>query len=68
MIQHWASFGVWRDGKRQFFYFDTNAFRRGVTKRVDKETARQQALALAGVSADAIEINPDQAGPPPWIP
>lgn len=66
VIQHWESFEVQRDGKRTMFFFDTNAFRRGVNGRVDKETARQQALAFANLTADKIEIDPNEAGPPPW--
>lgn len=66
VIQHWESFEVHRDGKRKRFFFDTSAFRRGVSGKVDKETARQRALAFAGCGEDAIEIDPAEAGPPPW--
>jgi hypothetical protein len=55
-----------RDGKVKKCFFDTNAFRRSVSGRVDKDTARQQALAYAGCVEDAIEIDPNEAGPPPW--
>jgi hypothetical protein len=66
VIQHWESFEVQRDGKIKKFFFDTNAFRRGVTGHMSKEAARQDALAFAGLTEDQIEIDPEQAGPPPW--
>jgi hypothetical protein len=66
IILHWESYEVHRDGKRKMFFFDTNAFRRGVSGRVSKETARQEALAYSGLREDQIEIDPEQAGPPPW--
>jgi hypothetical protein len=66
VIQHWESFEVQRDGKVKKFFFDTNAFRRGVSGRPTKEAARQDALAFAGLTEDQIEIDPEHAGPPPW--
>ena len=66
VIQHWESFEVQKDGKATKFFFDTNAFRRGVSGRVSKEEARQRALTFAGLTEDQIEIDPNEAGPPPW--
>ena len=66
VIQHWESFEVLRDGKRKKFLFDTSAFRRGISGRMSKDEAKQQALAFAQCAEDRIEIDPDEAGPPPW--
>jgi hypothetical protein len=66
VIQHWESFEVLRDGKRKKFFFDTSAFRRGISGRMSKDEAKQQALAFAQCAEDRIEIDPDEAGPPPW--
>ena len=65
-IQHWESFEVLRDGKRNKFLFDTSAFRRGISGRMSKDEAKQQALAFAQCTEDRIEIDPDEAAPPPW--
>jgi hypothetical protein len=65
-IQHWESFEVLRDGKRKKFLFDISAFRRGISGRMSKDEAKQQALAFAQCTEDRIEIDPDEAAPPPW--
>jgi hypothetical protein len=67
VIRHWESFEVQRDGKSSYFYYDTNKGRRAITGRDDPDTARRKALDFAGVGDDRIEINPKQAGPPPWV-
>jgi hypothetical protein len=33
---------------------------------MSKDEAKQQALAFAQGTEDRIEIDPDEAGPPPW--
>ena len=66
MIQHWQSHEVHRDGKRKQFFFEKNAFRRGVSGRMTKEAALQDALAFSGLTEEPIEVDPEQAGPPPW--
>jgi hypothetical protein len=66
VFQRWESFEVHRDGKIKRFMFDTNAFRRGISGRVDKETARRQALAFADLTEDRIEVHSKESGPPPW--
>jgi hypothetical protein len=66
VIQHWGSFEVLRDGKRKRFFFDTGAFRRGISGRMSKDEAKQQMLAVAQCAEDKIEIDPDEAEPPPW--
>jgi hypothetical protein len=57
---------VLRDGKRNKFLFETSAFRRGISGRMSKDEAKQQALAFAQCAEDKTEIDPDEAGQPPW--
>ena len=66
VIQRWDSFEVLRDGERKRFFLDTSAYRRGISGRMSKDEAKQQALALAECAEDRIEIDPHEAGPPPW--
>jgi len=42
------------------------SFLRGISGRMSKDEAKQQALAFAQCTEDRIEIDPDEAGPPPW--
>ena len=64
--RHRESFEVLHDCKRKKFFFDTSAYRRGISGRMSKDEAKQQALAFAQCAEDRIEIDPDEAGPPPW--
>ena len=66
VIQLWQSFEVLRDGKRKKLFFDPSAFRRGISGRMSKDEAKQQALGFAQCVEDRIEIDSDEAGPPPW--
>ena len=66
LILRWEFYEVQLDGKRTRFFFDTDAFRRGISGKVDKPIAMQQALAFSGLTEDQIEVDPEQPWPPPW--
>jgi len=56
LIRHEESYEVlFPDGTRTFFYFDDNAGRRSITRRVAPEVALQQAKDFARTEQDKLD-------------